>query len=435
MYTNSFKFNFVFICALFGMLSTNLYAAPQSLDRIAAIVNDDIITVHQVQSETHSIRLQLQQAHASVPPQNVLYENALNQLIDKKLQLQIAKNMGIEVSDAALATTINDIAKRNGITPEILKQKLTAEGVNYSSYQQDIRDQITVNQVQQRQIAPNVSVSEEEVKQIQHKIKPPQENKRYHVIDILIPLSENATPEQVTTAQSKAQKLMNDLHKDADFSRLAIAQAVESHLPNGGDFGWQTLDQLPELFAQKIHGLSPGQITGPIRAGNGLHIIKLEGIQGESFAHHYSKQTHVRHILIKLDKTTNDEIAKIHLLQLKEKLNRGADFAETAKSNSQDNLSNTKGGELDWVSEGILDPNFEKTMNQLKINQIGGPVKTPFGWHLIQVLGRRQVEDTKDILSNQARNIAYQEKIQQSLPTWLQQLHNSAYIKKYPSSS
>lgn len=416
------------------LVSAPLFAAQQSLDRIAAIVNDEIITVKQVQNAVYTAELQLKQAHQPVPSQRLLYTTALDQLIDRKLQLQMAKNMGMEVTDAMVVAAISDIAKRNNLTVDAFKQRLIADGFNYANYQQEIREQMLMSQIQQRHIIPTLSVSDTEVKEIQRKIKPVQEGaQRYHVIDIFIPLSEHATSEQVAAAQAKAQKSLNDIRKGTRFLSIAMAQATESHLQNGGDFGWKTLDQLPELFAEKVKHMSSKEIYGPMRAGNGFHIIQLEGVQNADFAHHYTKETHVRHILIKLDKTTNDEIAKMRLLQLKAHLNQGANFMEIAKSNSQDHLSNTKGGDLGWVPEGALDPRFEQVMNQLKINQVGGPVKTPFGWHLMQVLGRRQIEDTKNLISNQARNIAYQQKMQQALPAWLQQLRSTAYIKKYSS--
>jgi peptidyl-prolyl cis-trans isomerase SurA len=425
-------YKLILIFLMMAMFSTQLSAGQQSLDRIAAIVNDEIITVQQVQNAMHTTQIQLKQMHQPIPSQHTLYTTTLDQLIDRKLQLQMAKNMGIEVTDAIVANAINEIAKRNNLTFDAFKQRLVADGFNYVEYQQEIRDQMMISQVQQRHLMPTISVSDAEVKQIQSKLKPIQEGtSRYHLIDIFIPISERATPQQITAAQAKAQKILNEVHKGANFLNLAMTQATESHLSNSGDFGWQTLDQLPELFAEKVKHMSSGQVDGPIRAGNGLHIIQLEGIQNSDFAHHYTKETHVRHILIKLDKTTNDEIAKMHLLQLKAKLNQGASFAEIAQANSQDHLSNTKGGDLGWVAEGVLDPHFERVMNQLKTNQVGGPVKTPFGWHLMQVLSRRQVEDTKNLISNQARNIAYQQKMQQALPAWLQQLRSTAYVKKY----
>jgi peptidyl-prolyl cis-trans isomerase SurA len=420
-----------YILILLMLIVTN-YATAHSLDRIVAVVNDDIITERQIINETKKLRIQLRQQRASIPSENKLHEQALDQLIDKTLQLQLAKSAGLEVKDVFLDQAINDIAKRNQITVAALKQKLAAEGIDFSDYRQDLREQIMLSQIQQRELAPNITVTNEEVKQISHKIKPLATGAtRYHVIDILIPIADKAAIEKAKIAQTKAQNLLAKLEKGADFCHLAMVEAERSHLPNGGDFGWQGLNQLPELFAQKVQQMTKGQIAGPIRAGNGLHIIKLQDIREAGALPHYAKQTHIRHILIKTDKLTNDEIAKMRLLQLKEKLMRGANFAEIAKANSQDNLTHIKGGELGWISEGMLDPNFEQLMNHLKVGEIGGPVKSHFGWHLLQVLGRRQIEDSKALLSNQVRSLAYQQKMQQSLPAWLQQLRNSAYVKKY----
>ena len=423
------------LIALLSLLSPiHAYAEEHSIDRIVAIVNDGIITERQVLNEEKKARAQLREAHVPMPPEKTLYNKALDHLIDKELQLQLAKNGGIEVDDATVDQSINDIAKRNHIPLEVLKQKLAAEGISFPTYRQDLREQIILSQIQQRQLMGNLTVSDDEVKDIQTKIKSmPQGAVRYHVIDLFIPVPENAPASAWSTADAKARDLLARIQKGSDFSHLAILEAAQSHVPNGGDFGWQDIHQLPDLFSEKVQHMSKGQVAGPLRAGNGLHIIKLEDVQGTQASSHYTKQTHVRHILIKTDKTTNDEMAKMRLLQLKEKMTKNPtlDFGEMAKANSQDTQSNSKGGDLDWVPQGILDPNFEQTMDHLAMNQIGGPVKTRFGWHLIQVLGRRQVEDSKTLISNEARGLAYQKKMQQALPGWLQQLRSSAYVKKY----
>lgn len=422
------------ITTLSLLFPIHAYAEGCAIDRIVAVVNDGIVTERQVLDEERKARIQLREVHAPIPPEKTLYNRALDHLIDKELQLQLAKSNGIQVDDATVNQSVNDIAKRNHISIAELKQKLAAEGISFSTYQQDIREQIILSQIQQRQLTGNVTVSDDEVKDIQNKIKSmPQGVLHYHVIDIFIPVSESAQASEWSAAEAKARDLLARIQKGTDFSHLAISEALQSHIPNGGDFGWQDLKQLPDLFSEKVQHMSKGQVAGPLRAGNGLHIIKLDGVQGGQASAHYTKQTHVRHILIKTDKTTNDEMAKIQLLQLKEKMkkNPSLDFGEMAKANSQDTQSNSKGGDLDWVPEGILDPNFEQTMNHLAIGQVGGPVKTRFGWHLIQVLGRRQVEDSKTLISNEARSLAYQKKIQQTLPTWLQQLRSSAYVKKY----
>jgi len=430
-------FKYILSAVILLIFSTHVSAEGRSIDRILVVVNDGIITEQQVLNEEKKLRLELRQGHVATPSEQTLRNQAIEHLIDKELQLQLAKNSGIEVTDTALDQTINDIAKRNRITVAVLKQKLTSEGISFPVYREDLRHQMILNQIQMRQLAPTLTVSDDEIKQMQNKLKStPQGPMRYHVIDILVPTPEGASPIDVTNAQTKAKNLMTRIQKGEDFSHLAQLEAEQSHLPNGGDFGWQGLHQLPDLFSQKVQRMTKGQVLGPIQAGNGLHIIKLVDVEGPGAGlsgQHYTKQTHVRHILIKTDKTTNDEIAKVRLLRLKEKLevSNGIDFTEIAKSNSQDTQSSKVGGDLGWVPEGILDPNFEQAMNHLAINQIGGPVKTQFGWHLMQVLGRRETEDSKEIISNQARNLAYQQKMQQALPNWLQQLRNGAYIKRY----
>lgn len=426
-----------FITILFLSIFFSSAYAARSIDCIAAVVNDGIITERQVQNEMHNIRGQLQLAKAPIPSEKDLHEKVLTSLIDKELQLQMAKSMGITVSDAAVTSTVEDIAARNHITLDMLKQKLSSQGIDFANYTRDIREQMIISQVQHAHLMSNISVSDDEVSQIQGKIKTmrPSGAMRYHVIDIFMPVPENAAPNIVNSVKAKADKRMQEIRGGADFLHVAVAEAIASKIPNGGDFGWRTLDQLPDIFAQSVEKMTPGSVMGPMRAGNGYHIIKLVGVDGGvENARHYTNQTHVRHILIKLDKTTNDEIAKMRLLKLKEKLQQGANFAEMANANSQDNLTNTKGGDLGWIPEGILDPNFQKTMDQSKIGQIGGPVKTSFGWHLLQVLGRKRVEDTKDVMLNQARGVAYQQKIQQALPGWLQQLRSTAYIKRYSNA-
>jgi peptidyl-prolyl cis-trans isomerase SurA len=421
------------IFCTFFLLCSLSSRADAPLDRIVAVVNDSVITQSQLDKQIDLTKMQLQQTNAPLPPASELRSKVLQNLIDEQLQLQMAQKAGIKVSDDDLNQAIAHIAQQNGISVDDLKSKLAAQGMNYDQYQQQIRKQMLLNQIQQQMVASKVSVSQQEISDVTPILaKQPAADASYHLLDMYVPLSDHPTTQQVNDAQQRAQGLITKLRAGADFQQVVSASTTSSTPLQGGDLGWHTINEMPDAFVGLVKNMQVGDVGGPIRAANGFHIIKLAEVHGNSQTSHNLVQTHVRHILIKPTPLANDTQVKDRLTRLRAQILNGADFAKLAEINSQDPGSKIKGGDLGWVEPGELDPTFEAQMNKLKPGDTSEPFKSQFGWHIVQVLGRKTVQDNKAYLKEQASQLVYQRKVQEALKNWLQGLRSQAYIKIYP---
>jgi peptidyl-prolyl cis-trans isomerase SurA len=419
-----------FFCALLFLTAPILSYADTPLDRVVAIVNDNVITQSQLDKQIKLVKIQSQQTNTPIPAASELRDKVLQNLIDEQLQLQMATKAGIKVSDTDLDQAITHIAQQNGISVADLQSKLAQQGMNYDQYRQQIRKQMILSQVQQQMVAPRVTVSPQEVNDVMPMLaKQPTSDAAYHLLDMYVPLSDQPTAQQVNTAQQQAQALIAKLRAGADFKQLVISSSTTVQ---GGDLGWHKLTDMPDAFVSLVKSMQVGDVGGPIRAANGFHIVKLVEIKGNSAVPHNLVQTHVRHILIKPTPLENDAQVKDRLTRLRIQILNGVDFAKLADINSQDPGSKTKGGDLGWVEPGMLDPTFEAQMNRLKPNEVSQPFQTPFGWHIVQVLERKTVQDDKAYLKEQAGQLVYQRKMQEALKNWLQGLRSAAYIKIYP---
>lgn len=397
-----------------------------SLDRIVAIVNDEVITESQLNKDIAIFKKQSQHA---VPAEKALRHQVLENLVDVELQRQMAKNFNIEVSDERVNSTIHDIAQKHHLTEVQLQEKLRQEGINFNDYRQNLREQLTIHELQRHELGKTITVTDQEVDDLlasmHGQLSAPT---AYHVQNILIPLPDEPTSEQVVVAKKLADHVLVKLRRGSDMQQLAIAESTNGMLLQSGDFGWRKLGELPEVFAFYVKTMQAGDVSGPIRAGNGFHVIKLVAIQGGTVRHN-TTQTHVRHILIKTNAIVSDAQAKERLLIIKRKIENGAAFEVMAQTNSQDLMSAGKGGDIGWVNPMALDPSFVKAMDQLKPGQMSQPFATQYGWHLIQVLDRKQVDDSKEFRRMQAKEIIYRRKAGEAVQNWLHQLRSQAYIK------
>lgn len=409
------------------------YAA--NLDHIVAIANDSVITASQLNAQLQTTRAQVQAMHAPMSTPAELRKQVLQSLIDNELQLQLAKKLGMQVDDKALTQAITDIAARNHLTLADLQGKLHEQGLSYAKYRNEIRQQMLISQLQEKQVGPKISVTDQEVADMLTKI-PKQSNQpiseqsvTYHLEDIYIPLADDAMPSQVTAAVQRAQTLLSQTQLGKSFAQLEKEADAKSPL-QGGDLGWRKRNELPSIFADAIKNAKPGQVIGPIKAPNGIHLIKLIEIRGAApLASSVVTSYHVRHILIKTNPLMNDLQAKTRLIELRADILRGGDFAKLAAQYSQDPGSATKDGDIGWITDSMVDPHFAEVMNNLKPGQISEPFKSQFGWHIAQVLERKVTNDEKAQRLNQARELVYQRKIHEALQSWLRQLRGQAYIK------
>lgn len=423
---------FPFIILLASLVSASPLYAVETLDRIVAVVNNNVITQQELSEQIEITRQQWLSENKPIPDAATFRKQVLNKMIDNELQLQLAANSGLKINEAALDKTIMSIAQRNGFTLEQLREKLQQENIPYAKYRQQIRQQLIINRLQQDEVAAKITVTDQETKDmLAHMPKSTPQKIAYHVEDLLIPFPNNPSAADISRIKDTALSLLQQAKNGSSFQKL-IGQANQFNPPlTGGDLGWRPLNDLPDIFQVPVQKLKPGEVTGPIQADNGFHLIRLLEIRGDnSTTAHYVTSTHTRHILIKTSPLLNNTQAERRLNEIRADILRGGDFATFAKKYSQDPGSAYKGGDLGWTFPGLFDPAFEAQIKKLAINQISLPFQTQFGWHIVQVLGRAQKLQTKQNVSReQAAQLVYQRKFQQALKNWLRQIRNQSYVK------
>ena len=414
---------FTLLAIVFPIAAT---AQVEPLDRVVAIVDDDVIVLSELDAELKRVVAALNQRGTELPPQSALNRQVLERLILNKLQMAKAAKLGISISEDELAQTIGDIARKNNLTLAEFRQVLQSEGLSFSSYRESIREQLTTRQLLEREVLKQIQVSDEELQAFKTHKGSLSGRTDYHLLHILIATPEGASADELEAARDKAQRLVRELRQGADFSAMALTQSDGQQALEGGDLGWRTSSQLPTLFIDKVDLMDKGQISDPIHSPSGYHIIKLVDYKGGE--RHMINQTRVRHILINTNEVTSNEEAKNRLWQLRQRIINGEDFAALARSHSDDKGSAIKGGELGWVTSGDLVPRFENEMNRLEIGQISEPFQTDFGWHIIQVEERRKHDDTEEVIKSELRGAIRKRKFAEESELYLRRLKDEAYI-------
>ncbi|WP_133136263.1 peptidylprolyl isomerase [Legionella rowbothamii] len=419
------------IFMLFAVVSTT--QAKQLLDKVVAVVNNGVITSSELDKQVSLTKKQLLAQRMQLPPDNVLRKQVLQHLIDVDLQMQMAKQNGITVDDTELNQAIERIATANHATTAQLREEITRQGMGWNEYRESIRKEIVLSNLQQKAVGRDVRITNEQVEQFlktEGDLPVDRTNLTYHLQNIVIPLSDVPSAAEVQKAQKTAERVFASIRKGADFSRLPFDSSMSSFSLEGSDLGERHLGELPELFAKEVINMKVGQVVGPLRAGNGLQLIKLVSVGGADAAkqHHVVTLTHARHILLKTDASMLPEDAKKQVNNIYQQLIAGKDFATMAKQYSLDTGSAVKGGDLGWISPGETVPEFEKAMNKLPLNQVSKPVKSQFGWHLIEVLARKQQDDSVAYKKQQVRQFLHQRKFAEAVHNWQQHIRRDAYI-------
>ncbi|PLY16277.1 MAG: molecular chaperone SurA [Sedimenticola sp.] len=402
-------------------------AEVTQVDRIVALINDDIVAQSELDREMKTILIQLQQSNTNLPSMDTLRKQVLERLVLKKLQLAAAAQVGINVGEDVLAQAINNIAKKNNLTLSEFRQALEQQGVSFNSYREDIRSQIILAKLQDQEIRNRIRVTDQEVDVFltQH-AKDSGSRNNYHLSHILVATPEGASPEQLQNAQAKAESIIKRLREGADFKSLAVAESDGNQALEGGDLGWRPANQLPTIFVEQVRDMGVGDISDPIHTPSGFHIIKLNEAEGEQ--RHIITQTHVRHILINTNEVTSDNDARTRLLQLKMRIENGDDFANLARSHSDDKSTAISGGDLGWTTPGDLFPQFEQVVKELQPNQLSEPFRTDLGWHLVQVMERREHDNTATIQKAEARKAIIKRKMEEESELYLRRLRDEAYV-------
>ncbi|EKN5053743.1 peptidylprolyl isomerase SurA [Yersinia enterocolitica] len=406
------------------------FAAPQEVDKVAAVVDNGVVLQSDVDGLLQSVKLNAQQAGQQVPDDATLRHQILERLIMDNIQLQMAKKMGITISDEALDKAIADIAAQNRMTPAQMRSRLAADGLNYDTYREQIRKEMLTSEVRNNEVRRRITILPQEVESLAKQIgNQTSGDAELNLSHILIPLPENPYQQQVDQAEDLAKKLVSDIKGGADFGKLAIANSADSQALKGGQMGWGKLQELPSLFAERLQSASKGDVVGPIRSGVGFHILKVNDIRGADKTISVT-EVHARHILLKPSPVMTDDQARAKLTAAAADIKSGkANFATIAKEISQDPGSAMQGGDLGWASPDIYDPAFRDALMKLQKGEISAPVHSSFGWHLIQVVDTRQVDKTDAAQKDRAYRMLFSRKFAEEAQTWMQEQRAAAYVK------
>jgi peptidyl-prolyl cis-trans isomerase SurA len=404
-------------------------AAIEDLDRIIAFVNDDVITETELATRLTEAKGQLAREKIAAPPDAVLRKQLLERLVLERLQVQLAAQAGLRVGEAEVDQAIQVIARRNQLTVEELLARIKDQGISPQRYRAEVRNQVLIQQLAEREVSNRVSVSEAEINLfLENQESRGQVSVEYNLGHIFLALPEGASPETIQARKKRAEEIRAQLAGGADFQQTAVSVSQAADALQGGQLGWRKAGQLPELFVAALKTLRPGAVSEVLRSPNGFHLLKLNARRGDVETQSVL-QTRARHILLKPSEILSSEEAKNKLLQLRERVDNGEDFALLARAHSEDTGSANQGGDLGWVSPGQMVPDFEKAMNALKPGALSAPVKSPFGWHLIQVQERREQDVSGERLRAAARQQIHARKADERYEQWVRQLRDEAYVE------
>ena len=397
------------------------------IDRIVAVVDQGVITENELQDRVRIVSDQLAKQGTKLPPADVLKKQILERLVIDRLQLQFAAETGLRVDDSQLDKTIGRIAEQNKLDVPQFQEALRSQGISFSKFREDMRNEIILARLREREIDNRINVSEAEIDNYLLTQSSRQDvQDEFELGHILIRAPEEGSPEELQKLKAKAEQALKELQGGADFAQVSAAYSDAPNALEGGDLGWKKTGQLPTLFVDALKPLQKGQLTAILRSPNGFHILKLNDRRGAS-SPMVIEQTHVRHILVKTSEVVSEDEAKHKLETVKERLANGGDFAELARLYSED-ASAAGGGDLGWVNPGDTVPQFEEAMNALQPGQVSALVKTQFGWHLIQVLERRQQDMTREAARFKARQEIRARKGDEAYQDWVQELRDRAYV-------
>ncbi|HXY76164.1 MAG TPA: peptidylprolyl isomerase [Steroidobacteraceae bacterium] len=406
-----------------------LATSGELLDRVVAIVNDGVVLDSDLEAQMDAVTERLRQQKVELPPQSVLRQQVLERLVLQEIQMQRANHAGVKVSDETLNAALQDIAKRNNMTLSQLPDALAKQGIEYTTYRDDIRREITLQMLHQHDVLQHISVTPREVDQfLEKQSKTPSERLEYNVSHILIAVSQEATPMQLDAADRRAQDVYRRAKGGEDFAQLAIAYSNSQTALDGGALGWRKGSELPTFLTDVVIKLHPGEVGEPLRTPTGYHIVKLNDVRGVA-SQAVENQIHVRHILMKTNDLADDATVKQKLNAVRTRILSGEDFAGLAQTTSEDPGSAVEGGDLGWSGPGSFVPEFETAVGGLKEGEISEPFKTQFGWHIVQLLGRRQYDTTDELKRRQAVEAIRASKADEETELWLRRMRDEAYVE------
>jgi peptidyl-prolyl cis-trans isomerase SurA len=415
------------------LLAVSAGAAAQRaslVDRIVAIVNKEVITASELADAVSSAERELRRRGTTPPERVVLERQMLERLILGKAQVQLARDSGIRVDELQLDRAVQRIAEGNKMTLAEFRAALERDGVPFDAFRQDVRDQITLTRLREREVDDKIQVSDSEIDLFLESMKAaPSERTEYNLAHILVRVPEQASPEQVEAARRRAEQAFAEARRGDDFAQLAATYSNAPEALQGGALGWRAHDRLPDLFAKVLDQMKPGDVSAPLRSAAGFHLLKLVDRRTAGVSEAPIPQTRLRHILIRTSDAVSENEARRRLGDLRRRIvAKEADFGEMARVHSDD-ASSARGGELDWVYPGDTVPDFERAYRELQIGEVSEPVRTPFGVHLIQVLERRSADMSLERRRLQARQALRERKGDEAYNEWLRQLRDTIYVE------
>lgn len=415
-----------FVIGLF-LISFNLIAKIELLDRVVAVVDSGIIMESQLNSRVEEILVRLKSDKAELPPLNLLEEQVLDRLIIEEIQLQLAERAGIKISDSELNQTLARVASQNNLSLEDFRIKLEGEGTSYKSFRDTIRKELIIQRVQRGKVGSKIDISEQELENfINSEEGKTQLAEQYNVQHILLAVKSGSSELETTEIKNNAESLIKRINDGENFEKLAASYSSGQNALEGGFLGWRSSAELPSLFADAVLDMKVGEVSSPLKSGAGFHILKLIDKRGNTVK--FLDQTLARHILVQPSEIRTENQAKELINSIYQRLVEGEDFKQLARQFSEDPGSKMDGGELGWSNPGDYDPAFEQTLNATEIGQLSEPVKSSFGWHIIEVMDRRNEDVSQEEQKNRAYQIIFKRKFEQELQSTLIELRAEAYV-------
>lgn len=420
----------IFSLSIGGLHALRAAENPILLDRIVAVVEDDVIMSSELEERVAMVKRRLSGHQGVEPPPELLKKQVLEHLIVERLQLQLASRQEIRIDDLTLDEAMRALARRNHLSLEKFHEQLVAENIDYIKFREQVRTELAIDTLRKRVVDRKIQVTDQEVNDLiatQQQGGGDGSSVEYRLNHILIAVPEGASADRIQAARTKADSIRKNVLKGEDFKRFAISESDGQKALEGGDLGWRKSDQLPSLFARRVPGMKIGDVSEVIRSPSGFHLIYLMDRRGQQ--QKIVNQSRARHILIKTSALMNDEQVRLRLNELAHRIELGESFAELAKAHSEDAATAIKGGDLGWVNPGELTPEFEDVMNSLQINQLSEPFKSGFGWHLVQVMDRRKYDNTEQAMRAQARETIVRRKIEEETELWLRRLRDESFVE------
>ncbi|WP_457788094.1 peptidylprolyl isomerase [Pseudomonas sp. PL-6] len=411
-----------------ALLAATAQADVRPLDRVVAIVDNDVVMQSQLDARLREVQQTIGKRGGALPPEHVLSQQVLERLIIENIQLQIGDRSGIRITDEELNQAMGTIAQRNGMSLEQFRQALARDGLSYADARDQVRREMIISRVRQRRVAERIQVTDQEVQNfLASDLGKMQLSEEFRLANILIPVSEGASSSEIQAAERQARELYQQLQQGADFAQLAISRSASETALEGGEMGWRKAGQLPPPFDSMVSALSPGEVTEPLRTPGGFIILKLLEKRGGDTQ--VRDEVHVRHILIKPSEIRSAEETRRLVERLYQRIVAGEDFAELAKSYSEDPGSALNGGDLNWIDPNALVPEFRQVMSETASGELSKPFQTQFGWHVLQVMGRRATDSSAQFREQQAANLLRNRKYDEELQAWLRQIRDEAYVE------